>query len=89
MDVYICIQKLYDLYRAMNATPAQVITMIREPISMNSAEDRVFGYLIQLIGNMSPEHLHQFLRFVRGSSVRIATSINITFNTLDGAFRHR
>lgn len=54
---------------------------------MNSAEERVFGYLIQFIGSLSDDELRLFIRFVTGSSVVAAEQILVTFNTADGLNR--
>ena len=81
------VQDLFDLYMSLNATPAAVIGKVQEPEQLNSAEVRVFGYLIHLIGDMKQQELHHFLRFVTGSSVLIDTPITVTFNSLSGFAR--
>ena len=40
---------LYSLYKSLDATLGKVIGMISEPLNMNSAEQRVFGYFLQLM----------------------------------------
>ena len=54
---------------------------------MNSAEDRVFGYLLSFVGNMKQNELRLFLRFVTGSSVLLAKQIMVSFNGLTGLAR--
>ena len=75
---------LYKLYKVLNGTPAQIIQDIAEPLGMNKAKERVFGFLIAYIGNMSIKTLRLFLRFVTGSSVRIGKKIKVEFNHLSG-----
>lgn len=50
-------------------------------------EERVFGYLLQYIGNMRVEELRTFLRYVTGSSVMLAKSLTVIFNSLSGFAR--
>lgn len=76
------VEKLFSLYKSLNASPASVLKMIEEPSDMNFAQDRVFHYLLTFIGNAKQEQLRLFLRFVTGSSVRIAKPIVVTFNNL-------
>ena len=54
---------LYKLYRIVDANPLQVIEDIPEPIGMNKAEERVFGFLTSYVGNMSTKTLHHFFTF--------------------------
>ena len=54
----------------------------------NAAEERIYGYLVEMIGNMADEQLQAFLRFCTGSSVLIAPKLRIEFNRLDGFSRH-
>ena len=61
-------QKLFDLYVALNATP---LDRIQEPEQANSAQARIFGYLSRLVGNMKKDELSRFLHFITGSSVVI------------------
>ena len=81
------VEKLYQLYRALNATPLKVLGLLHEPECMNTAEDRVFNYLKTFIGNMKQEELHRFLRYVTGSSVIINSNITVVFNSLNGLAR--
>ena len=49
---------------------------------MNSAEERVYSYLVTFVGNMNDE-LRLFIRFVTSSSV----VVKISFNNLSGLAR--
>ena len=68
-------------------TPAKVLKLLEEPILTNPAEEQVWIYLRTFIGNMNTEEIRAFFRFVTGSSVITVTSINVTFNSLDGLAR--
>ena len=81
------VHDLYKLYKALNASPAQVVLDIAEPDGMNKAQERVFGFLTTYVGNMSTKTLRLFLRFVTGSSVRIGKSIVVEFINLSGLAR--
>ena len=58
------IEKLYTLYKSLTANHEEVIKMIREPDTMNGAEERVYGYLIKFVVSLKPEDLQGFLQFV-------------------------
>lgn len=58
---------IHSLYISLVATPDKVISIVQEPESMNSVEQRVFIYLTEFIGDMKQEELATFLRFVSGS----------------------
>ena len=55
------VDDLFALYKQFVATPANVIRMIKEPVTTNTAQDTVFGYLIRMIGSMKQEELCNFL----------------------------
>ena len=78
---------LHGLYRALNATPGSVRSMIKESKEMTSSQARVLGYLRTFIGNLNHQDLRNFLRFVTGSSVVIDKKISVTFNSLSGLAR--
>ena len=73
---------MVNLYRALNATPGSVMSMIKESKEMTSSQARVLGYLRTFIGNLNHQDLRNFLRFVTGSSVVIDKKISVTFNSL-------
>ena len=79
--------QLFKMYMALNATPDIVIDRIQEPEQSNSACSRVFDYLIRFIRNMKQEELQRFLQFVTGSSIMLAKSITVHFNSLQGIAR--
>lgn len=54
---------------------------------MNSAEERVYSYLVTFVGNMKNDELRLFIRFVKGSSSVVAKKINSSFNNLSGLAR--
>jgi len=74
------------LYNSLVATPDKVLDLL-DVLCTNHAEQRVFGYLKSMIGNMGPDDLRNFLRFVTGSSVCIAKKITISFSSLTGLAR--
>jgi len=81
------VEKLFRLYKALNASVKSVLKSISEPTAMNAAEDKVFKFLRTYITNMKIEELRRFLRFVTGSSVLTSKEITIIFNNLTGAGR--
>ena len=65
---------VYDLrllVSLLNGTPAQLIADIDEPLTMNRAQLRTFGFLISYVGNLNMKSIRLFLRFFTGSAVRI------------------
>ena len=81
------IQKLFELYKALNATTVTVLKLLTEPEGMNAAQERVYCYLITLVQNMKNDELRCFVRFITGSSVVVAKHIAISFNNLSGLAR--
>lgn len=61
--------------------------MIEEPIFSNSSQERLYGFLYDFVGDMKRDEIRLFLRFVTGSAVYLAKSIQITFNDLCGLAR--
>ena len=80
-------QDFYELYRCMQATPAKVLSMLSEVSCSAPKEEVVLSYLRQFVGNMRQEELHNFLRFVTGSSVCTANPLVVSFNNLEGLAR--
>ena len=78
---------LYLVYKALHASPSKVLEMIIEPIFANASQQRVYGFLCDFIGDMKQDEIRSFLRFVTGSAVYLAKSIQITFNNLTGLGR--
>ena len=81
------IDRLFRLYNASRGSPQLVIDKLVEPLGMDSAQQRVFGYLTNFIGNLTPNELMAFLRFVTGSSSLIEKGIQVSFNSLTGIGR--
>ena len=81
------VEKLYSLYKSLTANHEEVIKMIREPDTMNGAEERVYSYLINFVGSLKSEDLQGFLRFVTGSSVMLPNDITVIFNAATGLSR--
>ena len=75
------------VYLALTASPEKVIQSISEPFFDDRNQERVYGYLVQFIGNMKLSDIRSFLRFVTGSSVCVAQPIHIRFNNLSGLGR--
>ena len=76
-----------SIYRTLAVSSRKVLDIIKLPDSLNVAEERVSGYLVEMIGNMSSSHVQKFLRFTTGSSVLIAKCLEIHFNRLSGFSR--
>lgn len=81
------VDDLHSLYTCLTATPSKVLEIMEEPEFVNPAQERVYGYLVQFIGNMKPGEVRNFLRFVTGSSVLSYAPIKVTFNDLSGLAR--
>ena len=81
------VERLYQLYKGLNATPNSSLAILDEPDGMNAAEERIFAFLKSFIGNMKKSELGLFLHFVTGSSVLIAEQIMTTFNNTTGLRR--
>ena len=76
-----------SLYRCLAVSYGKIINILKFSDFRNSAEVCVSGYLVEMLGNMSIRQLQNFLRFVTGSSVLIATSLMVEFNGLSGLAR--
>ena len=81
------VSEFFGLYKALNATSERVLDLIAEPTAMNSAEKRIFSYLITFVSNSRHDDLRLFLRFVTGSSVLLSESIRVLFNNTEGLAR--
>lgn len=75
-----------ELYTSLTVMPEKVLKML-SCASANSTEERVFGYLTSMVGNMGVDDLRNFLRFCTGSSVCVIKSISIEFNSSSGFAR--
>ena len=74
-------------YKALNATPKKVIEKLVKNEDMSAAESRVFKFHVTFVGDLNPEELRNFLRYVTGSSVLICERIKVTFNSISGLGR--
>lgn len=83
----ITVGDLYEIYQTLGATAESVLQTLKEPFFHNKAQQRVFCYLQQMIGNMKPSEVSKFLRFVTGSSVLVSECIEVKFNSLSGIAR--
>ncbi|KAL5515643.1 hypothetical protein EMCRGX_G000838 [Ephydatia muelleri] len=81
------VSEFFGLYKALNATSERVLDLIEEPSAMNSAEKRIFSYLITFVSNSRQDDLRLFLRFVTGRSVLLGESIRVSFNNTEGLAR--
>ena len=54
---------------------------------MNSGEQRIFTYLIQMVGDMKSHELAAFLRFVTGSCICLGKNVTVSFSSLSGLGR--
>ena len=76
-----------SLYKSLAVSAHKVIDILKVAHISNAAEERIYGYLVEMIGNMPEEQLQAFLRFVKGSSVLITNQLQIKFNRLSGFAR--
>ncbi len=76
------IQAFWELYLALGVTASKVIQLLDEPLCLTSNQSRVFGYLVQMIGNMKQDELRSFLRFVTCSSVCLSGRLAVRFNSV-------
>ena len=75
------------LHSKLSVSASKVISMLETPSVSNPAEERVCQYLTTMIGNMQPNKLRLFMRFVTGASVCIASKIIVTTNNVGGLAR--
>ena len=78
-----------DLFRivvALVATPHKVLHSLQAVLT-SSTQERVFGYLCQMIGDMPQRQLRSFLRFATGCSLCLHDTLQIEFNGLAGLAR--
>lgn len=78
---------LYTIYKALSVSTTMVLDMVEEAEGCNQSEERVLSYLCQFIGNMGPDELISFVRFVTGTPTCSTLKINVSFNMLAGASR--
>ena len=82
------VEGVCTLYQAMTITTKKVLSILTCADFCNPAEERVYGYLLAMIGVMSINDLRNFMRFTTGSSVCFAKKIKVFFNDTTGLGRH-
>ena len=75
------------LYKSLTVSASKILSVLVFREFRNPAEERVSGYLVDMIGNMTDTKLQDFLQFMTGSSVLITNKVNIEFNGLSGLAR--
>lgn len=75
------------LYSELTVSAEKILKII-ECEAENPGEERIYGYLTTMIGNLNISDVRNFLRFATGSSVCIAKKIKICFNDSAGFGRH-
>ncbi len=81
------VNELYSLYVCLTATPDRLLDFMEEPIFINPAQERVYGYLRDFIGNLSINDTRTFLRFTTGSAVLTSAPLKVIFNNVAGLAR--
>ena len=61
--------------------------MIKHAEFKDPNEERVYGYLRQMLSTFESQQLRHFLRFVTGSTVCTSMTINVSFNKNTDAAR--
>ena len=79
--------KLSMIYEQLTVSPKKVNSLFTPPMVLTSQEDRVFSYLRIMVGNMNSRELRLLMRFITGSCVCSTSSIEVSFNSLDGLAR--
>jgi len=80
------VQGILNIYSSLSISRQKILSLLK--CQCNSpAEERVYGYLQSMVGSLSVKHLANLLRFATGSSVAIANSIEVTFNSTSGYSR--
>lgn len=82
----LCIEGIAQLYFSMTMDMNKILLALQCD-SSNQAEERTFGYLHTMIGNMGTNELQNFLRFTTGSSVFLSKKIKVLFNDTSGLGR--
>ena len=80
------VEGVAKLYASLTVTNDKVLDELDCDFA-NPAEERVFGYLTTMIGNMPVNDLRNFLRFTTGSSVCVSKNIKVIFNDSSGLGR--
>ena len=83
------VEGVCSIYKMLTVSCKKVLDILEVSQYLNPAEERVAGYLVEMIGNMSTDLPQKFLRFTTGSSVLTVNSIQVQFNRLSGFARRR
>lgn len=78
------VEGVCSIYRTLAVSSSKVLDIIQLPETLSSAEGRVSGYIVEMIGNMSSSYVQ---RFPTGSSVLTVPSLTVQFNRLSGLAR--
>ena len=78
------VSSLSQLYESLTVTAKKVNDLLVHTDAQSMNEERVYGYLTTMIGNMNINELRSFLRFVTESTVCNSTKILVTFNSSTG-----
>lgn len=81
------VSSMSEIYGSLTVTTKKINDLLMLPEAQSANEERVYGYLNTMIGNMHTNELRSFLRFVTGSTVCSASEILVTFNSLAGLAR--
>lgn len=81
------LEAFHSIYTTVAASNDKVLAIVAFPESMNPAEERVTGYLTDMLGNMPINDLRRFLRFCTGSSVIVVKELSVQFNRISGLER--
>ena len=76
-----------SIYKTLTVSSTKILDSFDPPDCMYPAENRVYEYLQDMIGNMPSDSLQKFLRFTTGSSILVVKQIHIQFNRLEGLQR--
>ena len=83
----VSVSEFYVLYKGLQVSPMKVLALLESVNVTTQAEERVFGYLRQYIGNLKGDDLRNFLRFITGSCVASSKALTVSFNATSGIAR--
>jgi len=81
------VEDIKVIYQQLAVSSQKVLSLLSFPDACSQQEERVAGYLRTMLGNMQPEELRMFMRYISGSCVCSANNITISFNSLSGLAR--
>lgn len=73
------VEGITNIYVSLSVSTSKVLGIINEPDFRNEEEERVYQYLIRMVGSMSVNALRNFIRFWTGSSVLTTNELSIMF----------